>query len=64
VARAQSKVKVSEPDVRTHEEIVAAREASQANASSGGGGKVNVPGGPTRKATGGGAGIATRTGTD
>ena len=31
VARAKEKVKVSEPDVRTHEQIEAAREASRAN---------------------------------
>ena len=30
VARAKANIKVSEPDVRTHEEITAAREASQA----------------------------------
>ena len=30
VARAKANVKVSEPDMRTHEEIAAAREASQA----------------------------------
>lgn len=30
VARAREKVKISEPDVRTHEEIEAAREASRA----------------------------------
>ena len=29
VARAKQKVKVSEPDVRTHEQIEAAREASR-----------------------------------
>ncbi len=31
VARAKKKVKLSEPDVRTHEQIEAAREASRAN---------------------------------
>ncbi len=33
VARAKAQVKVSEPDVRTHEQIAAAREASQAGTS-------------------------------
>lgn len=33
VARARENVKISEPDVRTPEEIKAAREKSQANAS-------------------------------
>ena len=30
VARAKAQVRISEPDVRTHEEVTAAREASQA----------------------------------
>lgn len=33
VARAKANVKISEPDVRSHEEITAAREASQAGTS-------------------------------
>lgn len=33
VARARAQVHVSEPDVRTHEQITAAREASQAGTS-------------------------------
>ncbi|HEU0120650.1 MAG TPA: hypothetical protein VFQ91_09010 [Bryobacteraceae bacterium] len=64
VARTQAKAKTSEPDVRTHDEIVAAREASQANAGFGGGGpKVSASSGPARKA-GPGAGTALRSGTD
>jgi len=60
VARAQSKVKVSEPDVRTHEEIEAAREASKANAGTSTTGKVSAPAGPARRA-GSGTGSASRT---
>jgi len=60
VARTQAKVKVSEPDVRTHEEIEAAREASKANAPISVQGKVSASTGPTRKA-GGGTGSAART---
>ncbi|MBI2689844.1 MAG: hypothetical protein HYX27_26355 [Acidobacteria bacterium] len=60
VARAQTKAKVSEPDVRSHEEIVAAREASQSNAGIGASGKVQAPAGPTRK-TGPGTASAART---
>ena len=33
VARAKENAKVSEPDVRTHEQIVAAREASRPDVS-------------------------------
>jgi hypothetical protein len=60
VARAQSKVKISEPDVRTHEEIEAAREASKANAPVAVAGKVSASSGPTRRA-GSGTGSAART---
>jgi hypothetical protein len=35
VERARAKVKTSEPDVRTHEEIEAAREASRAETTHG-----------------------------
>ncbi len=41
VARAKAKVKLSEPDVRTHEQIAAAREASKAA----NGGRAGAPGG-------------------
>ena len=60
VARAQAKVKISEPDVRTQEEIEAAREASQANSGISNTGKVTAPAGPARKA-GSGTGGASRT---
>lgn len=60
VARAQAKVKISEPDVRTHEEIEAAREASKANAPISVAGKVSASTGPTRK-SGSGTGSAART---
>ncbi|MBL8238018.1 MAG: hypothetical protein JNM66_11395 [Bryobacterales bacterium] len=59
VARAQAKVKISEPDVRTHEEIAAAREASKANAPIATAGKVSASTGPVRKT--GGTGSAART---
>ncbi|MFN0101239.1 MAG: hypothetical protein ACKV2U_04010 [Bryobacteraceae bacterium] len=60
VARAQSNVKVSEPDVRTHEEIEAAREASMANSGISTPGKVAAPQGPARRA-GSGMGSAAKT---
>lgn len=60
VARAQAKVKTSEPDVRTPEEIAAAREASQVNASISTTGKVTAPGGPARR-SGTGTSSAART---
>lgn len=60
VARAQSKVKISEPDVRTHEEIEAAREATRANAGISNPGKVAPATGPSRRA-GTGTGSAART---
>jgi len=60
VARALANVKVSEPDVRTQEEIEAARQASMANSGISSPGKVSAPAGPTRKA-GAGTGSAART---
>ena len=44
VARAKAKVKISEPDVRTPEQIEAAREASRAE--KGHGNKLNVGSAP------------------
>jgi hypothetical protein len=44
VARAKAKVKLSEPDVRTHEEIEAAREASRFDASRGAGSSLSATG--------------------
>ena len=60
VARAQEKKKVSEPDLRTQEEIEADRQASTANSGVFASGKVAAPAGPTRKA-GAGTGSAART---
>ena len=42
VARAREHVKLSEPDLRTHEQIEAAREASRPDTSRGTGPKVNT----------------------
>ena len=42
VARAKEKVKLSEPDVRTTEQIEAAREASRPDTSRGIGPKINA----------------------
>ena len=43
VARAKEHVKLSEPDLRTQEQIEAAREASRPDTSRGTGPKVNAP---------------------
>lgn len=48
VARAKKKVKLSEPDVRTREQIEAAREASRADTSRGNKPRVSVSGGSLR----------------
>jgi hypothetical protein len=48
VARAKQKVKLSEPDVRTPEQIEAAREASRADTSRSNKPKVAVSGGSFR----------------
>jgi hypothetical protein len=61
VARAKQKVKLSEPDVRTHEQIEAAREASRANANSGNKPKVSAPGGSFRNNFATGTGSAAKT---
>jgi hypothetical protein len=56
VERARAKVKISEPDVRTHEEIEAAREASRASTSTHGGDvKVSASSRPMRSHTTGSA---------
>ena len=60
VARAHANVKVSEPDVRTQEEVEAARQASMTNSGISSPGKVSASSGPTRKA-GAGMGSAART---
>ncbi len=47
VARAKARVKTSEPDVRTHEQIAAAREASKAA----NGGRAGMAGGSAMPAS-------------
>ncbi len=61
VARAKKKVKLSEPDVRTPEQIEAAREASRANASHGNQPKVAGPSGSFRNNFAAGTGSAAKT---
>ncbi len=48
VARAKKKVRLSEPDVRTQEQIEAAREASRADTTRGNKPSVTVSGGSVR----------------
>lgn len=55
VERAKAKVKISEPDVRTHEEVEAAREASRAATSHGTNVKVAASSRPVRSHTTGSA---------
>ena len=50
VARAKNKVKLSEPDVRTPEQIEAARQASRGHFDHGNTSKVPVAGGSHRNA--------------
>lgn len=50
VARAKKNVKLSEPDVRTPEQIEAARQASRGHFGHGNPSKVSVPGGTHRNA--------------
>lgn len=61
VARAKKKVKISEPDVRTPEQIEAAREASRPDASLGNKTRVNAPGGAIRRNYAAGTGSAAKT---
>jgi len=61
VARAKQKVKLSEPDVRTHEQIEAAREASRANANAANKPKVSGSGGSFRNNFATGTGSAAKT---
>jgi hypothetical protein len=61
VARAKKKIKLSEPDVRTHEQIEAAREASRANANSANKPKVSGSGGSFRNNFAVGTGSAAKT---
>jgi hypothetical protein len=58
VARARENVKVSEPDVRTHEQIEAAREASRPDLSRDGSPNPWDPRADSAAAAGTGVGIA------
>jgi hypothetical protein len=61
VARAKKKVRLSEPDVRTHEQIEAAREASRANANLGNKPQIAGARGATRNNFATGTGSAAKT---
>jgi hypothetical protein len=61
VARAKEKVKVSEPDVRTPEQIEAAREASRPDLSRGMNPKIAAASRPTRRNSGPSTGSAAKT---
>ena len=61
VARAREQVKVSEPDVRTPEQIKAAREASRPQAGSR---DFNSPRSPVSSARSGGRGVDSAAKTD
>ncbi len=61
VARAKKKVRLSEPDVRTHEQIEAAREASRANANLGNKPKIAGATGAFRNNFATGTGSAAKT---
>ena len=61
VSRAKEHVKLSEPDLRTPEEIKAAREASRAAHGSGQGPNVHGAAGTPRNRTATGTGSAAKT---
>jgi len=61
VARAKEHVKLSEPDLRTPEEIKAARDASRATQGSGQGSNVQGTAGAPRNRTATGTGSAAKT---
>jgi hypothetical protein len=61
VARAKKKVKISEPDVRTPEQIEAAREASHAPTGHRASSKVAAPGGSFRNISAVGTGSPAKT---
>jgi len=61
VARAKKKVRLSEPDVRTREQIEAAREASRADTSRGNKPRVAASKGSSRNAFAGTTGSAAKT---
>ena len=61
VARAKAHVKLSEPDLRTPEQIKAAREASRPTGDRGGEANMHAPAGPLRSSKAGGAHTAAKT---
>ncbi|MEJ7607688.1 MAG: hypothetical protein WKF37_15795 [Bryobacteraceae bacterium] len=61
VERSKMKVKVSEPDVRTHEEIEAARDASRADSSRAGNVKLSASPGSFRNSAASSKGSAAKT---
>ncbi|HME07183.1 MAG TPA: hypothetical protein VKG25_09030 [Bryobacteraceae bacterium] len=61
VERAKAKVKISEPDVRTHEEIEAAREASRADSGHAGNMKLGHASRPMRSNNATSTGSAAKT---
>jgi hypothetical protein len=61
VSRAKEHVRLSEPDVRTPEQIKAAREASRPTADSGSGGKVRNSALPVRNSQASGHSSAAKT---
>ena len=64
VARAKEHVKLSEPDLRTPEEIKAAREKSRATQGPGQGPTVHGSAGSVRNRTAIGTGSAAKTGSE
>jgi hypothetical protein len=61
VARAKERIKISEPDVRTQEEIEAAREASRPEISRGANMKVGASSRPMRSNPANATGSAAKT---
>jgi hypothetical protein len=61
VARAKSRIKLSEPDVRTPEQIKAAREASRPDSGRGDTHNVAAPARPFRSSPGTSTGSAAKT---
>ncbi len=61
VERAREKVKLSEPDLRTHEQIEAAREASRPDKSRGNNPKIAAAGQSFRRSLANSTGSAAKT---
>ena len=59
VERAKEKIKISEPDLRTHEQIEAAREASRPDSTRGTNQKVAASGQSFRRSVGTGSAAKT-----